>query len=199
MADQRTITAPGVTRRETLKWAVSAAGGALAGVSLEAAAAAFSAASSGQQAILGAEVRHRLDRVCDLLLPETDTPGALAAGVPNFLEHLLANWASADSQEQFTAGLASVENKAHEHFGAPFTQLGNTQQYEALRQVDIEAMSSADHPFRLVKKLVIFAYYTSEAGASQELRIDPVPGAYGCTPAAEDERAWATNKWRNDL
>jgi hypothetical protein len=46
--------------------------------------------------------------------------------------------------------------------------------------------------FRLLKELVLLGYYTSEAGATRELRYAAVPGAFrGCVPLAEIGRAWA--------
>lgn len=42
------------------------------------------------------------------------------------------------------------------------------------------------------KRLVLVGYYTSEAGATEELRYEAVPGRYdGCLPVAEVGRAWA--------
>lgn len=199
MAENDSTRTSNLTRREALKIALAAAGGVLTGVSLDAAAATFAGLSPDGDTYLDEDGFHRLEGVCDILLPESDTPGALAAGVPNFIDHLLANWASFDSQERFALGLDSVEHQAHTNFGASFTRLNAAQRFQVLREVDIKAMSSADHPFRLVKKLVIFGYYTSEAGGSEELRFDPVPGKYQCTPVEEDERAWSTNRWRNDL
>lgn len=48
-------------------------------------------------------------------------------------------------------------------------------------------------PFmRKMKELTLVGYYTSEIGATQELRHEPVPGRYdGCVPFSEIGRAWA--------
>lgn len=48
-------------------------------------------------------------------------------------------------------------------------------------------------PFwRTMKELTLVGYYTSEAGATQELRYAAVPGRYeGCVPLAQVGRAWA--------
>jgi gluconate 2-dehydrogenase gamma chain len=46
--------------------------------------------------------------------------------------------------------------------------------------------------FRTMKELTIVGYYTSEVGATVELRHEAVPGRYdGCVPFAEIGRAWA--------
>jgi gluconate 2-dehydrogenase gamma chain len=46
--------------------------------------------------------------------------------------------------------------------------------------------------FRTMKELTIVGYYTSEVGATVELRHEAVPGRYqGCVPFTEIGRAWA--------
>ena len=46
--------------------------------------------------------------------------------------------------------------------------------------------------FRTMKELTLLGYYTSEAGATRELRYVQVPGRYeGCVPLTPDARAWA--------
>ncbi|MFM9091974.1 MAG: gluconate 2-dehydrogenase subunit 3 family protein [Verrucomicrobiota bacterium] len=48
-------------------------------------------------------------------------------------------------------------------------------------------------PWRHVKDLTLLGYFTAEAGATQALRYDPVPGAYrGSVPLRPGDRAWAT-------
>ena len=51
----------------------------------------------------------------------------------------------------------------------------------------------SDTPFwRTMKELTLVGYYTSEPGATQELRHEAVPGRYeACVPLAEIGRAWA--------
>ena len=46
--------------------------------------------------------------------------------------------------------------------------------------------------FRMMKELTLLGYYTSEAGATRELRYVPVPGRYdGCVPFTTIGRTWA--------
>jgi gluconate 2-dehydrogenase gamma chain len=50
------------------------------------------------------------------------------------------------------------------------------------------------HPFfRTMKELTLLGYYTSQAGATQELKYAQVPGRFdGCIPFASIGRAWST-------
>ena len=46
--------------------------------------------------------------------------------------------------------------------------------------------------FRMMKELTLLGYYTSEVGATRELRYEPVPGRYeGCVPFTTIGRTWA--------
>lgn len=47
--------------------------------------------------------------------------------------------------------------------------------------------------FRTMKELTIVGYYTSQVGATKELRYEMVPGRFeGCVPLAKIGRTWAT-------
>jgi hypothetical protein len=47
--------------------------------------------------------------------------------------------------------------------------------------------------FHTMKELTLLGYYTSQIGATQELKYAPVPGRFdGCVPFATVGRAWST-------
>src|SRR6059036_927654 len=41
--------------------------------------------------------------IAELIIPKTDTPGAREAGVPGFIDVMLADWAGDDQRQMFTA------------------------------------------------------------------------------------------------
>jgi hypothetical protein len=52
--------------------------------------------------------------------------------------------------------------------------------------------ASTRHYFRTIKELVIVGYYTSQPGATKELRYVQVPGRFdGCVPMSKIGRTWA--------
>lgn len=61
------------------------------------------------------------------------------------------------------------------------------------KHVGLAAKARAELPFfRTMKELTLAGYYTSEVGATQELRHEPTPGRFdGCLPFSEIGRAWA--------
>lgn len=48
------------------------------------------------------------------------------------------------------------------------------------------------HYFSMMKQLTLLGYFTSEIGAKQALRYNPVPGRFeGCIPYKKGDKAWA--------
>jgi hypothetical protein len=140
----------------------------------------------------------------DLIIPETDTPGAKAARVNEFIDLILTDWAHDDERKNFLSGLDNVDKRSNEIFGKNFIDVTPIQQEILLRELDQHyAMDREDriaHPyvrhthneqltgdfFGIVKRMTLYGYYTSEVGFTQELRKQIIPGAYhGCTPVTD--------------
>ena len=133
-----------------------------------------------------------LEQVADTMIPASDTPGALDAGVPDFLRDMLANWGSRESHAQILAVLDSIEKQAWSRYGAAFLALPGERKLEVMRNVDAEALARQDPGYGKFKWLLLVGYYQSEIGATQELRYELVPGAWrACLPLAEVGRASA--------
>jgi hypothetical protein len=132
-----------------------------------------------------------LDEICEIILPQTDTPGARGAGVPGALDSLIRDWASAEHQRQFRALLKEFDAKAVAAGGKPLLRLPPEQRAEVVAAYDAEHFSKP--PYSILKNLVLRLYYFSEIGATQELRYEHVPGAW--EPAVKvtpETRAWAS-------
>jgi hypothetical protein len=133
-----------------------------------------------------------LEQVTDVIIPPSDTPGAMAAGVPEFIRQILGDWASPETHAQFLAVLDSIEKQAWSRYGAPFLALPAERRLEVMRSVDAEAIARDDATYKKFKWLVLAGYYQSEVGATQELRYELVPGAWRADlPIAEVGRASA--------
>ncbi len=126
----------------------------------------------------------------DRIIPDTDTPGARAAGVPQFIDLLLTEWVSDTERTQFMAGLADVDTRSRKAFGADFVAGSETQRVDLLRALDAEppaapqgdAAGSMPPFFQSLKWVTAFGYFTSEVGATRELKFEAVPGSFdACT------------------
>src|SRR5437763_15688592 len=49
--------------------------------------------------------------IVELIIPPTDTPGAREAGVPAFIDVMLADWTDDDQRRLYTARLAGVDEQ----------------------------------------------------------------------------------------
>jgi len=119
-----------------------------------------------------------LSRVSDLLLPRTETPGALEAGVPMLLDQLMAVWANRETQARHRATLAALDAELREVAGGDFLDVLETDAQQALADVDRAAFSGSPvEGYRALKGLITQAYFTTEAGAEERQWVG-VPGRW---------------------
>lgn len=136
-------------------------------------------------------------RMADLIIPPTDTPGAEAAGVQNFVDHMLTNWNTEEEKEHFLEGLEHVDEVSEDNFDSGFLNLDEQQQTEVLNLLQQEANETSTSGdlkpfFKMMKEFTIVGYYTSEIGADEELQAAIVPGYYdACVPYSDIGTAWS--------
>ena len=143
--------------------------------------------------VLTPEQNELVATICDLIIPETDTPGARAARVHEFADLMLAEWYPTEDVDRFMAGLADVDARARNAHGNAFVDLTNEQQTAILQELEAEDRAG-DEPafFGMIKELTLTGYYTSEIGATQELKYVHVAGYYdGDVPYEEVGRAYS--------
>ena len=135
----------------------------------------------------------------DIIIPDTDTPGAAAAGVPAFIEEMVSTAYDEDAQNQFLSGLDAFNSLAREAHGNDYADLDPAVQYQFADDqnraaVGGEHMEEEGTAFFLqMKELTLMGYFTSEVGAKETLRYEKVPGRYeGCIPFEEVGKTWAT-------
>ena len=138
----------------------------------------------------------------DQIIPATDTPGAKAARVNEFIDVILTEWAGDEERRNFLSGLARVDTQSNELFGKDFAAASPSQQLAFLRAMDDAASEAraemqrkaANTPdeerdtqlkgdfFIVFKNITLHGYYTSEIGFKQELSLEIIPGTYhGCS------------------
>ncbi len=143
-----------------------------------------------------------LTTIADLIIPETDTPGARAVGVHHFIDMMFAEWASSERQELWVDGLAGIDERAKEAGMGSFSDGNSEQQFELLQALDHEYFEQGYVPtfFSGLKQMVLFAYYNSQTGATVELRYQAIPGDYlPCVPLSENDRGWFWNGYSYGL
>ena len=109
-----------------------------------------------------------ISRIADLIIPATDTPGAVESGVPAYIDMVVRT----NSQHQivFRAGLAYLTAQA----GGDFLGLSETRQIALLTPLSNavdrgELKGPGEKFFRAMKSMTADGYYTSKAGMTVEL------------------------------
>lgn len=179
-------------RRTAIKQVAAICGLALSASSLSALAAVVTPPTDmnrSKQTLLDNDQLAQVRELGEMIIPTTDTPGAIAAGVHDFINHFTVYCATKDEQQNLLDFLARLNNKT------PFLQLGKQQQIDLLNNMEQakHGFTQTDrNSFKQFKALVLFGYYTSEIGASQELAYLAIPGGYkGNFKFKEIGKAWA--------
>ena len=132
--------------------------------------------------------------VSERIIPTTDTPGAIAAEVPAFIEMMLSEWYWPGERDLVMGGLAAIDAAARKTHGKPFAAITPEQQDAILTSAMNQTLPDAPaDSFEHLRQLVIFGYYSSEIGCTVERIYLPVPGRYdGAYPYAEVNRVFSS-------
>jgi hypothetical protein len=192
---------PGMDRRQII------GGAAVLGVLVGLPLYAWQQAGDTEQGGASESEKLLLARLADLVIPATDTPGAVAVGVPAFVElalsHGLDETAPPVSGPVRMAGyrggfpvLEQVARDLNREAAGNFLSLDAERQQGVLAAYDAEAFGGdrQDHPWKKLKALILTGYYTSEVGASRELQYELVPGRWDPDlPLAPNNRSWSSD------
>jgi len=196
------------TRREAIERVVMLLGGtALVGHSAMLAGCATpravdDAATDGVAVLFTDDDIALLDEIADTILPETDTPGAKAAGVGPFIALMVADTYTERDQRVFKAGLRALDDEARVRYGVGFAAASPAERVALLERLDAEQLEymrhrpdgEPAHYFRMLKELTLLGYFTSEIGYTQAMRYVETPGRFEpCVPHAPGDKVWASH------
>jgi gluconate 2-dehydrogenase gamma chain len=124
------------------------------------------------------EQRALMTQLSERVIPTTDTPGAIAAGVPEYIEKLLADWALPAERGPIVTGLDAIDARCRQDCGIAAVH-ASPAQLDALLTAAMDAQfANGACFFTAFRQLVITGYYTSEIGMTREREYLPVPGEY---------------------
>jgi hypothetical protein len=139
--------------------------------------------------------------IAELIIPQTDTPGAKAAQVNEFIDLILTEWYDEEEKSIFMTGLADVDSRTRDLYGKDFVDCIEKQQVEILQALDDEVAAREEnarrrrtHPpqknfFFMMKQLTLVGYYTSQVGFEQELHGEIIPSRHAACVPLEAEAA----------
>ena len=169
----------------------------------------------GSRSFLSASEAASLARICEGILPRTQTPGAIDAGVPEHLAQALNISYRQWQADAFRRGLAVFADNYQREVGMSLSESEIPQitarinsylrQYEAA-PARLEALDRAlDQGGGISDDLLetyfvtnvidatVWSYFTSELVGENVMRHDPVPGGWdACIDYTDGEHSWSS-------
>jgi Gluconate 2-dehydrogenase subunit 3 len=202
-------------RRELLKIIAVLTGGALIGGDVFLSGCKTTVKNG--EGLLSTDMIALLNEVGDTIIPVTDTPGAKAARVGEFMNVFVSDCYRTDQQKAFTEGIAALDETCKKQFSKNFMALTAAERNQVLVALETDAKTFNEqlkqkeqmardaarqeikefngaplHYYSMMKQLTLLGYFTSEIGMKQALRFLPVPGKYdGAFPYKKGDKAWA--------
>lgn len=200
-----------MNRRELMLRAIVGMTGVMAGTPALRVLAGESPSAQASRALFTEGQSRTIAVLAEMIIPQTDTPGAVTCGVPAFIEMMVADWYTDTERRIFLAGLRDLDMECLLNHRENFAQCDETQRAAALAESE-KAASTYVSPFaggpiglamsKLVdehtpfftklKELTVIGFFSSEIGATQVLAYNPMPMRYdGDYDYAKTGRQWS--------
>ena len=185
-----------MNRREMMLAAISTMAGVMVGSPTLRVIAGEAPTTSASRVVLQGHQPEMVRVLAEMILPATDTPGAIEAGVPRFIEMMVADWYTDTERGIFLDGLAALDASCRTAYGTDFLGCTAEQRVAALSEAEKNAAAyvSPLPPgflatmtklidertpfFAKLKELTVVGYFSSELGATEFLEYNPMPMRY---------------------
>jgi hypothetical protein len=157
-----------------------------------------------------------ISQLSEIIIPRTDTPGAIDVGVPNTMDAIFFEVLKPDEQEKLRAGINAFNQLTKKAMGKPFLGLSPAKQQAFAKKLNInrvragspEARLIADYKkslpeetinqaiefFGVIKYFTLEIFFRSEPGATKVLQFVAIPGHYNGSALLKDiGKTWATD------
>ena len=150
--------------------------------------AAVSASASKPKLLTAPSHMEIVAEIAEIIIPKTETSGAKDAGVPAFIDLVLADVYPKDAQERFVAGLREFAAGASTS-GKAFLEREPAQRVAYVKQSLEAALEGGTNPkpfILMARELTLLGFFTSKVGITENMEYVAVPTAYhGCVPLSE--------------
>lgn len=185
-----------MNRRELLLAAISTMAGVMVGSPTLRVIAGEVPTASASRVVLQGHQPEMVRVLAEMIIPATDTPGAIEAGVPRFIEMMVADWYTDTERGIFLDGLAALDASCRNAYGQDFLGCSVEQRVAALSEAEknaagyvsplppgfLAAMAKLIDErtpfFAKLKELTVVGYFSSELGATEFLEYNPMPMRY---------------------
>ena len=143
--------------------------------------------------------------LADSIIPATDTPGAKAANVQDFIINIITNCTRKEDQNNFMIGLQELEKYCQSTYNQSFVNCSLTERIATLNYFEDKEVYKYQFFNKVNKKLfgqtfivqlkslTVQGYCMSYEGATKGLAYDFIPKIYQpCLPLQPNQKSWAT-------
>jgi|TARA_B100000795_G_scaffold222903_1_gene177941 hypothetical protein len=168
------------TRREILQGLIVSIGGATALTACDGVANVFSTQLGSSTRFYTSAEYALVTRISDLIIPRTETPGALDANVPGYMDGLMTDWANSETKNAHRMALSQIKGELDRRARGNFLDASDSVAEQSLAAFDEEAFAEDGDAsgYKRVKGYVSQSYFATEDGASEELKWVAVPGRW---------------------
>jgi len=149
--------------------------------------------------------RALLAELVEVIIPETDTPGAKSAFVHDYVINVMINCNPLKQQRKFLSGLEDLEEYSLDKYDKDFIKCNLAEKYDIVKYFSLHS----DYSYKILNKidnklfgapfytklrqLTVEGYCQSQLGATKALAYDYIPQTFeACIPMKPNQKSWAT-------
>jgi len=168
------------TRREILQGLIVSIGGATALTACGGVANVLSTRPGSMPRFYTSTEYALVTRISDLIIPRTETPGAVDANVPGYMDGLMTDWASRETKNAHRSALRQIKSELDRRARGDFLNASDSVAEQSLAAFDAAAFAADGDAigYKRMKGYVSQSYFATEEGATEELKWVAVPGRW---------------------
>ena len=140
--------------------------------------------------------------ISDIILPTTNTPGALDVGAPDFIQHFVSKVYSPEGLSEFRQEIIKLDEECRSKYGKSLSGCSPVEKHEFVKSLEsgdlIPSMNiwgnsvsdGSPKPFyKDLKSMVLWAYFSSEKVGKEVLLYQQLaPDYQGCVAVTAETR-----------
>ena len=188
-----------INRRHLLELLISVSGAGTAAFLLGSCSHNTDEKAAEESSLLSFDQLETLRHICKQTIPATNTPGAAEVNCHHFINRQLRVVFNQRDQQNSIMLLDKIRSVSNVFGGMVFERLSPDKQLLLLQDLEAtkDPFAFADlEAFKLLKGLIVFGYYTSEEGATQELNYVAMPDGFkGSVPLSKVASAYSSKAY----
>lgn len=203
-----------LNRRELIQNSSLVLGAFFSSQTLLALADASTTKATNTKPFLDKNNRLLLAQISEIIMPRTDTPGAIDVGVPDKMDEIFARVLNLQEQQKVKDGFVALDQVCKVIHKKSFLALDSSNQIAFVKTLNLNFVKAGSSDARLIedyqskidkiqiqnaldlfaiiKELTLVIFFRSEPGATKVLQYVAIPGRFnGCVPLKDIGRAWA--------